>query len=99
VINLRKLARDQECQVRSPVCNFDRATSVLAHYREIGISGAGYKSPDLLGAHCCSACHTLVDTGRYGDIELLNDERDLLLLRGMARTQAKLIREGKLLCE
>ncbi len=97
--NLREEARGRECQVRSPVCNFDSETTVLAHIRMSGISGMGYKAPDLLGAWCCSACHTLVDTGCYGDVELLPDDRDLLLLRGVMRTQAQLIREGKLLCE
>jgi hypothetical protein len=41
----------------------------------------------------------LVDTGRYGDTELTRDDRDLLLLKGMARTQYELIRSGKLLCD
>lgn len=107
--NLRKEARGRECQVRSAVCCFDPETTVLAHVRMSGISGMGYKAPDLLGAWACAACHTLVDTGRYAtrdaegreihSVELLPDERDLLLLRGVMRTQAQLIREDKLLCE
>lgn len=97
--NLRKEARGRECQVRSPVCNFNSETTVLAHVRMIGITGMGHKAPDLLGAWACSACHALIDTGRYGDVELERDDRDLLHLRGMVRTQAALIREHKLLCE
>lgn len=97
--DLRQEARGRECQVRSAVCCFDPDTTVLAHVRMSGISGMGYKAPDLLGAWACVACHTLVDTDRYGDVELLPDECDLLLLRGLVRTQAQLIREDKLLCE
>ena len=85
--------------VRSPVCSFDSETTVLAHLRMQGISGMGIKAPDLLGTCCCAACHQLIDSGRYGDTELTRDDRDLYLLRGMARTQYRLICEGKLLCE
>jgi len=94
--NLRKLARGRECQVRSPVCTHDNEQTVLAHIRMQGISGMGLKAPDLLGAHCCAACHALVDTGSYGGAHMERDDRELLLLRGMARTQALLIREGVL---
>ena len=43
--------------------------------------------------------HALVDFGRYLDTTMERDDRDLLLLRGIMRTQAQLIREHKLLCE
>jgi len=63
VRDLRKEARGKECQIRlSGICNFDNATTVLAHVRLIGISGGGYKAPDILGAHACSACHAYVDS-------------------------------------
>ena len=97
--NLRKEARGRECQVRSPVCSFMPEETVLAHVRMVGISGMGIKAPDLLGAWACAACHTLCDTGRYGDVEMERDDRELLLLRGVMRTQARLIHEDKLLCE
>ena len=92
--NLRKLARGRDCQVRSPVCTGDPEQTVLAHIRMQGISGMGLKAPDLLGAHCCAACHALADTGRYGEVSMERDDRELLLLRGVMRTQALLIREG-----
>ena len=61
-MNLRKLARGRECQVRLPgVCNGNPETTVLAHYRLAGISGIGMKSPDLIGAWACSDCHYTVD--------------------------------------
>jgi Protein of unknown function (DUF1364) len=96
--NLRNEARDRECMVRSPACNFDISTTVLAHVRMAGISGMGMKSPDILGAWCCARCHTLVDTGRCDDVEMMRDERDLLLLQGMARTLNQLWKEGKIKC-
>lgn len=97
--DLRAEARGRDCQIRSSVCNYDNSTVVLAHVRMNGISGMGLKAPDLLGAWACSACHALVDFGRYLDTTMERDDRDLLLLRGVMRTQAQLIREHKLLCE
>lgn len=97
--DLRKEARGRDCQVRTAVCTFDPQQTVLAHVRMQGISGLGFKAPDLLGAWACAACHQLVDTGRYGDVELERDDRELALLRGVMRTQAQLIKEHKLLCE
>ena len=51
--DLRALARGKDCQVRTPLCNFNPETTVLAHLRLIGISAMGKKAPDILGAHCC----------------------------------------------
>ena len=92
-MNLRTLARGRECQVRIPgVCNRDPATTVLAHIRMAGITGIGMKAKDLLGAHCCSACHDATD-GRTQTTY----SRDYLRLahpEGMARTLAILLDEG-----
>jgi hypothetical protein len=86
-MNLRKLADGETCEIRVPgVCNHDSTTTVLAHIRMQGISGMGLKSPDLLGAHACSACHDYCDRNRTN--------ARLFLLEGMARTQAKLITKG-----
>lgn len=90
-MNLRKAARGEPCQVRSPICNFDPQTTVLAHYRAIGISGMGMKSPDLIASWACSACHDLID-GRCHIANLTKDDVRLLHLQGVARTQAELIR-------
>jgi len=78
--------------VRSPVCNFNPETTVLAHYRLVGISGIGMKSPDLVGAWACSACHDLVD-GRTRT-ELDKNDLRLMHLHGVVRTQAELVRRG-----
>ena len=88
--DLRKLAKGRECQVRTPACNADRETVVLAHIRQAGISGMGLKAPDLLGAYCCSSCHSYVDQQTSANREA----RELLLLKGVMRTQAILIKEG-----
>ena len=87
---LRELARGQDCQVRLPgVCNHNPETTVLAHYRLAGISGMGMKSPDLIGAWACAACHSHVDTHR-------DDSTARAFLEGVIRTQAQLIRMGAL---
>ena len=60
--DLRKLAKDKPCLVRIPgVCNHNPETTVLAHYSLTGISGWRLKSPDWIGAWCCSSCHDEVD--------------------------------------
>lgn len=92
-MNLRKLAYGEPCDVRLPVCNNDPATTVLAHVRIIGVSGMGIKAPDFLGAHACAACHDVYD--RRVPTELEREFVELAFLRGMVRTQAKLIRTGK----
>ena len=92
-MNLRALARGRECQVRIPgVCNRDPATTVLAHIRMAGITGVGMKAKDLLGAHCCSACHDVLD-GRIKTLQS-RDYLRLAHLEGMVRTLAILLDEG-----
>jgi hypothetical protein len=81
--------------VRIPeVCNHNSETVVLAHYRLAGVSGIGMKSPDLLGAFACSACHDAIDRRAHTDLD--RDYVRLLHLEGMARTLAQLNREGLL---
>lgn len=91
MVNLRSLARGRPCQVRLPCCNGDWTTTVLAHYRLSGISGMGMKSPDLIGAWACSACHDEVD--RRTQREPLNVVRQAHA-HGVFRTQAMLLKEG-----
>jgi hypothetical protein len=87
-MNLRQLARGQECMVRLPgICNFNPETTVLAHYRLGGINGYGMKSPDLIGAWACSDCHAHIDTHR-------DDATARAFLEGVIRTQYALIRAG-----
>ena len=89
-MNLRKLARGRECQVRVPyVCNHNNETVVLAHLRLAGISGIGTKAPDVLGAWACSACHAYCDTNHDTVTATMFHE-------GIFRTQAILWKEGHL---
>lgn len=91
--NLRNEAQGETCEVRVPeCCNSDQETTVLAHYRVVGISGMGMKSPDLIAAHACSRCHDAVD-GRIRTL-FTRQELRLMHLEGVARTQAKLIERG-----
>ena len=90
---LRKEARGRGCMVRIPeVCNHNSETVVLAHYRLAGVSGIGMKSPDVIGAWACSACHDAIDRRAHTDLD--RDYVRLLHLEGMARTLAQLNREG-----
>jgi hypothetical protein len=52
------------------------------------------KSPDILGAWACSACHDAIDRRAHTDLD--RDYVRLLHLEGMARTLAQLNREGLL---
>ena len=93
-MSLRKEARGRGCTVRIPgVCNFNSETVVLGHIRVAGVSGMGLKSPDLLGAWACSACHDEVD-GRTHKSGLSRDELRLAHYDGMARTIMQLHKEG-----
>lgn len=87
-MNLRKLAKGQACMIRLPgVCNGNQETTVLCHYRLIGVSGLGMKSPDILAAWGCSACHAHVDTHHDAETRLAHCE-------GVFRTLAKLKQMG-----
>lgn len=90
---LTKLARGRDCQVRLPgICSHDPETTVLAHYRLAGTCGMGIKPHDLLGAWACSSCHDEIDR-RTRRIDA--DSAALAHLEGVIRTQAILLKEGK----
>ncbi|EON5870362.1 DUF1364 domain-containing protein [Escherichia coli] len=92
--NLRKEARGRECQVRIyGVCNGNPETTVLAHYRMAGICGTGMKPDDLIGAWACSDCHAEIDRRT---MILDNKDARLYHLEGVIRTQAILLKEGKI---
>jgi hypothetical protein len=87
---LRKLANGRDCEARLVgICNGNPETTVLAHFRLSGISGLGQKSPDLVGAWLCSACHAWVDTHK-------DCQTQLDFCKAVFRTQAKLIKEGEI---
>lgn len=92
VINLRRLARGRECQVRIPgVCNSNPETTVLAHIRLGGVGGMGMKPPDICGVHACASCHDLIDGRRSS--ELTQMARESYILHGLLRTLEVVWRE------
>ena len=81
--------------IRVPtVCSGNPDTTVLCHIRMVGISGAGLKAPDVLATFGCSECHAVCDGQRKSDYSA--EQRRLMLLEGMCRTQNWLISEGVL---
>lgn len=92
-MNLRQYARGKPCTVREVgICNADPSTTVLAHWRQVDISGAGMKAQDLLAAFACSACHDYVDGRTHKNVE--REKRELAHLRGIMRTQEWLLTHG-----
>ena len=75
--------------IRLPCCNGNPETTVLAHLRLIGISGFGLKAPDALGCWACYDCHMWADSHH-------DDETKIAFYEACFRTQAQLIKEGKL---
>ncbi|MGF7452573.1 DUF1364 domain-containing protein [Pasteurella bettyae] len=94
MVDLRKEAKGRECQVRLPgICNHNPETTVLAHYRMVGLNGVGQKPDDIFGAWACDCCHAEIDRRtRIMDTEYVR----LAHAEGVMRTQQILRREGKL---
>lgn len=96
-MNLRDEARNRECQVRLiGVCNWDRETTVLAHFRMQVVTrglvarAKSTKVPDILGAWACSDCHAAIDSGAPN---YTKEQLRLAHLEGVARTIAALVKE------
>ena len=88
---IRLSANGEQCLVRVPgVCNGNSDTVVLAHLNGAGV---GLKNPDWQAAYACSACHDFLDGG-YADSGIWREQRDLLHLQGVIRTQERLIDKG-----
>lgn len=80
---ITKSARGEDCQVRVPgVCRNNTETTVFAH---LNGGGTGTKHLDIHGAYACYDCHSWLDGG-YAKTAT-RDERDLLHLQAMVRTQ------------
>lgn len=87
--DLRKLAKGKPCMIRLPGCDGGGETTVLAHFRMMGICGVGQKPPDTCAAWSCYNCHDLVD-GRRSRVE----EYRTAHLEGVIRTLAELDKLG-----
>lgn len=67
---LTDLCRGQPCYVALPgVCNGNPETVVPAHIRQIGISGAGIKAPDIFACPACFECHNAIDRRSHMDLD------------------------------
>lgn len=90
---LREFALGQDCALRLfPHCNWDPATTVLAHLPHFD-KGMARKAPDEWGVHACSACHAILDGAKkVSDISPLELER--AKLRALSITQARLKEAG-----
>jgi hypothetical protein len=84
-VDLRAYAGGQSCQIRLPGCK--GGPTCLCHWRQIGISGGGLKSPDAIGAWGCDWCHNIVDVTGRDDPEIQLD-----FARAIFRTQNELVR-------
>lgn len=78
---LRDSAKGQPCQLQSPFCNHDSATTVLAHLPSRA-KGLGTKGDDWHGTFACSDCHLALD------LHKLEPALEWLLsMDGLRRTQ------------
>ena len=93
---LRESARGEMCLIRLPgVCNYDTATTVLCHANGSAAGkGIGMKSPDVLGAIGCFACHSVVDRLVPLPDGLTRDGVQLAFWQGHARTVRFWIEKG-----
>ncbi len=55
---IRASAKDEECTLRFPCCNYRTDTTVLCHRNG---AGGAMKAPDTDAAYGCYACHTVLD--------------------------------------
>lgn len=94
-------ARGEQCQIRIPgVCNHNPETVVFCHANGSAAGkGIGMKSPDILGAYGCSACHAVVDRLVPLPKHLTRDDVKLMFYEGHARTVLRLIEKGLIVTE
>ena len=85
---IRDSARGESCTLQTPVCNGDNNTVVLCH-APCENKGIASKSDDFWGAFGCSACHDFQDR----NVAVIK-ERQFYWMRGIYRTQKRLIEKG-----
>ncbi len=89
-------AKGKPCQVRVPgVCREapENDTTVSAH---LNGAGGGMKSLDIHIAYACFYCHNWLDGGYITSrvFSVPRQERDLLHLEAIIRTQAIMVEDG-----
>jgi hypothetical protein len=60
VSKVTESARQQDCTVRLPGCNFDKDTTVFAHISGVRF-GHGWAQKTRIGAYACNKCHDIID--------------------------------------
>ena len=96
--DLRSYARGKPCKIMLPGYTHDPMTTVLCHMRLAGVTGAGLKAPDPLGAWGCFDCHRVTEGAQLTaeEKELDRDWVELMFLHGVMRTQYALIKDDVL---
>ena len=96
VSKITESARGQECQVRIyGVCNRDPASTVWAHANGSAAGkGIGMKSPDILGAYACHACHDLIDRRRPLPMGINRTDVELAFHQAHLRSLRMLLEKG-----
>jgi hypothetical protein len=88
----RRAAKGQPCTMNvAGVCNYDVATSVLAHFRWLGDCGTGCKPNDTQAAHACSECNRWTDSptpAETRDRKQYESDRNFYAARALARMRA-----------
>lgn len=81
---LRDAANGAECTLHiAGVCNYDPATTVLAHFPDES-HGMGRKSDDLSAGFACSSCHDAIDGRTPHNFD--KDELEWYMRRSQTRT-------------
>ena len=91
---LRKFARGQTCTIQiHPYCLHDQPDTVVLAHLSTPEKGWAIKSPDWFGAHACANCHDIID-GRRNVDDVPKDEIQACMMRGLYRTQKRVIEKG-----
>lgn len=95
---LRKSAKGEQCTLQIPgVCNFDTATTVLAHLPDdSGTGKMGGKSEDWCACFGCSDCHALIDNQAEFQKRYTSEDYLFFIRRAMIKTWRKWFDAGLL---
>jgi len=89
---IMKAARGEACTLNiAGVCNYDNETTVMCHLPD-GSGASNRRTGPLSIAMGCSSCHDQID-GRTNN-ELLRQDHEFYMRRGMMRTINRLIEKG-----
>ena len=94
---IRRGARDEDCTVNVVgVCNYNPATTVLAHIQLPGCGIMGGKVNDLSGCYACSDCHDFIDRRNGMDKHPEQAHRLEYMLKGVINTKIRQVEQGLL---